>query len=158
LEILKKHPDIYFCAHKSAAYKEPLSEISPSDIKASLLKADSLIFKNPIPTRSVILRNDIKIRFKSKEYAEDYLYWLEYLYTVGDILFLNVDLAFAFKNEYSPNGYSGNLLIHEIRELKTYKYIYDKKYINLNKYFFCMVFSIMKFAKRCLHNFFRRSF
>lgn len=109
-----------------------------------------MLFRNPIPTRSVILRKDLPYRFGEKMHAEDYLLWLHLAYNGKNLWKLPMPLAFAFRPDFSAEGFSGSLLKHELCELRVYKSLYQADLISLRLCLFAGLFSVLKFFRRCL--------
>ncbi len=70
-----------------------------------------LLWRNIFPTRSVMLRRDIALRFlEGKRYSEDFLLWLEIVYENRLRAALSpAPLAFLFKDHFGAGGLSGNV-------------------------------------------------
>lgn len=80
LQIFEKRDNTMLVASKKK-YLNEVSKINKKKIKINLSKLFffKLIFKNYIPTSSVVIRSDLKDRFSNEYYAEDYFLWLSIL-------------------------------------------------------------------------------
>jgi len=106
------------------------------------------LFRNIIPTRSVLLRSNIPLRFLGKDYAEDYLLWLTLLFSGYHCFRMPLILAYSHRQEFSIGGYSGSLWTHEKRELKCYSYLYHNNMIGFFIWSLATFFSFLKYVKR----------
>lgn len=114
----------------------------------------SSLFRNPIPTRSVVLRTNIPFRFP-KGLSEDYALWLQCLDAKLTVVKLQVPLSFHFRPEFSKGGLSGDLLNHELCELRTLSKYLRKNPIQAT---LALTFSILKFCRRVLLRVLRKVF
>ena len=70
----------------------------------------SLIFRNHIATRSVVLKRRISQRFPvGVRHAEDYGLWIRILLQGAPAMRLNLPLAFSYKAQFASEGLSGDL-------------------------------------------------
>lgn len=147
---MSEHPDVAMTGHGSALAMPGVMETTPpADMAASRVRPWQMLISNRFPTRSVMLRRDLPIRFhNSKRYAEDYLLWLEIILGGMEVWRLNVTLAFCFRPEFSAGGYSGNLWIHECRELNTYSVLRRKGLIAVSTQLAVGALSLLKFFRR----------
>lgn len=91
-----------------------------------------MIFSNIIPTRTVMLKSNIDLRFyDGKKYAEDYLLWMLIIHKYSKVYFLNQPLAYSYKNDFDAGGLTSNLWSMHCGLLDTYKVLFNKKYISL---------------------------
>ncbi len=119
-------------------------------IKYITLNPIRLLFKTAGSTSSVMLRRNIKHRFlDGKKYSEDYLLWLEILFTHKGVL-LNKALVASFKELYGEAGLSSNLWKMEKGELETYTILRKKGYINFKLMCMAYTFSLFKYVRRYL--------
>jgi glycosyltransferase involved in cell wall biosynthesis len=110
-----------------------------------------LLFKNVIPTRSVMIKRDIPLRFPPG-LSEDFALWLQALHLGMTAIKIEAPLAFYFRKEFSPGGVSAALVKHELYELKRLvKYIPDYPFFVT----LALSFSILKFFRRSLRRIFR---
>lgn len=79
LTIFEYNKNVKLVASQKKMMNESSINKSKKDKKYSKLYFYFLIFKNTIPTSSVIVKSDIKDRFLNEYYAEDYYLWLSLL-------------------------------------------------------------------------------
>jgi glycosyltransferase involved in cell wall biosynthesis len=107
---------------------------------------NGMLFRNIVPTRSVLMRREITQRFRDG-LSEDYGLWLECLHSGLRFAKIQLPLAFHFRAEFGTGGLSSRLLNHEYYELKNLIRYALKKPIWI---LFALLFSIVKFIKRVL--------
>jgi len=108
-----------------------------------------VLLSNPFPTPSVMLRRDIKCRFKvGKWYAEDYLLWMQILLGGGVCFLFGQPLTRVLKNEYGEAGLSGELWNMEAGELQAYKTLSEEGEISNFIYIGLCIWSVTKFVRR----------
>lgn len=137
-------------------------EISPSQwdmtrlgkstamIEAKEIHFSDMLIANRFFTRTVMMRTDIPYRFQSRQYAEDYLLWLEVVLSGMPAYVLNTLTAVSFRPEFSGGGYSGQLWRHEQRELRTWIFLYQKRKISLLTLLVALPWSYLKYLRRAL--------
>jgi len=153
LDILKKKKTIKLVAAKKKSLNKPLNINMSFGLKLIKLSFVKLLFKNSIATSSVVLRTDVKDRFLSEFYAEDYYLWLSILkkkyecYLIndnlctemitnkkiklsGDILNMHRGVRNVLNKFYNDN-YINNMLINFAKLFNFFKYIIKKVYINI---------------------------
>ena len=114
----------------------------------------TLLFKNYVGTRSVIGRAIFFTSFLDRRYTEDYFMWLHSSYKGAKIALVNNIHCLSGRPEHSSGGYSGQLLRHEIRELRAlflFASIVNIRQVYL--VFFSIPFSILKFVVRFVRRF-----
>jgi glycosyltransferase involved in cell wall biosynthesis len=152
--IFKSESNCHLIAHRQSIlkYKKFFFLYKKKSFKLSYISLFKLIISNIIPTSSVVVRKDCikKIKFKNKTYAEDFLFWLEFIKLGNKVRFINLPLSFSHRPPYQPGGYSGSLRIHESREIKSINF-FCKKY-NINKIIkmVWIIWSILKYYRRKL--------
>jgi teichuronic acid biosynthesis glycosyltransferase TuaG len=153
LKLADKNPDFgIFCHESKFADKSVGRGLSGLRVTQISLSLKSMMFKNSVSTRTVLLRRDLPQRFSSG-LAEDLSLWLACLNDGISILKSNSPHAYIYRPEFSPGGISSNLIKHEFYELKV-----------LGRYFklmplttsLALVFSLGKFFRRCLIRVLRR--
>ena len=148
---LMRNPHVDMCGHNSSVFSgdhTPL--IDTMNIGSYQVSLGTLLIKNVFPTRSVMLRSNLPLRFGVKDVAEDYLLWAEILGSKFVGYKLNCCLAYSLREEFSVGGYSGRLWTHEKRELNSLIILFKKKYISLPFFALAMTWSITKFFRRTL--------
>lgn len=153
---LERQNGAALCAHNSELWQDDFDRSDcASANEAYQLEPNVLLFKNTIPTRSVIMRRDLPFRFGGKDVAEDYLMWLTVAFSGYSCWKMRASLACSFRDEFSPGGYSGALWTHEKRELRCYLKLYRQDLIGLFSLVPASIFSLLKFFRRHLINRFK---
>src|SRR5262245_35043372 len=107
---LKAHPEVVLSGHRSVLVKEASEPFAVEGIaRASRVGLKKMLVSNRFPTRSVIVRRELPLRFQGRGVTEDYLLWLEIVASGAPCYVLDAPLAFSFQPEFSPGGYSGRL-------------------------------------------------
>ena len=110
-----------------------------------------MLLKNSMPTRSVMLKRSINLRFEDGlYYAEDYRLWLDILSEGLNVIHINCILARSFKNDYGDNGLSSNLSNMESGVQSIYLDLYKDGKLSLRHYLIILIYSKFKFLMRVL--------
>lgn len=111
----------------------------------------SMLFRNPLMTRSVMMRRDIPLRFSSgKRYAEDYLLWLQAMASGLQVSVLDAELAYSFKPDYGEGGLAGNLWRMECGEMDNFRRLYRAGKLSGIMYLAVSSFSFLKYFRRII--------
>lgn len=111
----------------------------------------TMLFRNIISTRSVLIKRSVKSRFNSKSwYSEDYWLWLDILYKGGKINKLPIYLSGFFKNAYSKKGLSSHIFSFFVSEFNVIKQQPSKSFKDILIKILALSFCIIKFIKRIL--------
>ena len=149
---VEKNREIDFISHDTGLWESDANLGLDEEGLPIRINSYSNLFRNIIPTRSVLIKSSIPFRFLGKDYAEDYLLWLTLLFNGYSCFRLPLVLAYSHREEYSLGGYSGSLWRHEKRELKCFFYLYQRQIITLMIYVPAVIFSIIKYLKRTIFN------
>jgi glycosyltransferase involved in cell wall biosynthesis len=147
---LMNRDDVDLCAHNTALWSGAGVEPSRGPLCARRLSPSRQLYKNEIPTRSVMLKRALPFRFPARQQSEDYALWLRMAFSGYSCWKLSSSLAYSFRPDFSPGGYSSALWSHEKWELKNYLQLKSDKRIGWFYYFSASVFSLAKFVRRCL--------
>lgn len=113
------------------------------------IEINALLVSNRFPTRSVMLKREIKFRFKfGKRHSEDYLLWLRIMLSGGRAAILSEVLSFSFKLDYGVSGLSAQVWKMQKGELLNYVDLYSEKFIGVAKLIELSTWSCMKFFRR----------
>ncbi len=136
-----QNPEYFFTCHASLFQNK---DVVQKDFE---LTYKSLLFRNRVATRTVMIRSTHDYRFR-QGLSEDYDLWLQILSAGLRGRFLSGPKAFHFKPEFSKDGVSGNLWKHEVFELKTISrtFRYKKEFFLFSSLAFA--FSLIKFVRR----------
>ncbi|WP_052880199.1 glycosyltransferase family 2 protein [Vibrio coralliirubri] len=139
-------PQLYLSFHGSEnlSDKNVLTKFVNLHQNEKPLTKYSLLIKNTIPTRSVMMRNDKCFKFnESMSYSEDYDFWLRVCLSGRKIINMNVVLAYSFEDEHHTGLSSHKVKMHN-GVLETYRNIYKSKLISRRMYFFLTGFQKFK--------------
>lgn len=154
LDIMKKYPEIdCISGNHDKDYQKPifLKKFDDNLYKASI---KSQLFKNYFSPPNVVMRRSIveaNLRFKDKmRYMEDAFFFNEIAYCFNSY-FINRKTAQSIrgKKRYGDSGLSGNLIGMEKGELFNLKYAFSYFKIGIPLFLIAMLFSILKFIRRC---------
>lgn len=110
-----------------------------------------MLISNGLPTRSVMLRKSIPLRFpEENRFSEDYFLWLKIIASGFQARLMKCVLAYTFRPEYSAGGYSGQLWTHEKRELNTLRRLFIEKHIKFQTFVLVCIWSVLKFMLRVI--------
>jgi teichuronic acid biosynthesis glycosyltransferase TuaG len=151
-DFMDANPQFTLTSHLSEISDEKNNDILINQNKllnGKKIKKFELLFNNSISTRTVMVKRDIPLRFSpEKRRSEDYLLWLEIIFSNNHLYRLNEVLASSYKGEFGIGGLTGDLHLMEKAELDTYKKI--KPLIGKYKliYFLFTSYSYLKFIRR----------
>lgn len=155
---MKKYPEVFLTAHDSTQIEHSVSflkiETRIDFLKVNLLK---LLFFNYFPTRSIMLKRDIKYRFlPDKRYAEDYLLWLSIALDGHPVYYLDQQLSYSFKNDFGDSGLTSDLFKTHRGEIDTYRQLLSQHKISTLVFFIAVFFAQIKLLRRYIIVFFRK--
>lgn len=140
------------CSDSSFVTEILNEEKSGKNIGIRQLEYRQTLFKNQIFTRTVVIRRSIEKRFRAG-LSEDFSLWLDCLYSGLKVIYINSNLSFHFRPEFSPGGISSNLWKHELYELKAICEFFKRTPLVVSGALF---FSIVKFFRRIFIRIWRR--
>ena len=112
----------------------------------------SMLFKNAIATRTVMVRSNIEQRFPiNLRYAEDYYLWMSILFFGGLAAKINLPLAYTFKSNYSEYGLSTNLLGMHRGVKFVLRYLNLENKISYPLYFLACSYEMFKYSCRVIN-------
>jgi teichuronic acid biosynthesis glycosyltransferase TuaG len=71
------HPDTVLCGHACAVMSDKFECSAENTAPARRVGGLQMLIANRFPTRSVLLKREIPLRFRRYYFAEDYMLWLE---------------------------------------------------------------------------------
>lgn len=141
-------------AHGSSLKRPGVIESSISELNnASTTRKISLsemLLSNRLPTRSVILRREIPLRFPENTLSEDYSLWLQIISAGYDVRLMDCSLAYTFRPEYHHGGISAQLWLQERGELCAFLNLYQCAKIGFMTFLSVSAWSILKFIRRLI--------
>jgi glycosyltransferase involved in cell wall biosynthesis len=149
---MQLHPNVALCGHISQKLAhESAMPMVPVHFSARRIKNSSLIFTNYFPTRTVMLKRDIPLRFPTeKRYAEDYLLWLSIVYAGYEAWLMNAPWAYSFKEEFGEGGLTANLWKAQQGVLDVYQQLHKKGRISCFLCITASIYSLLKYVRRWL--------
>lgn len=105
-------PTVIAC--KTIYAKDPseldLSEI-PREIPYKILHINDLLLRNQMSTPSVMIKNDVRLRFRAgRRYSEDFELWISLVGLGYTAMVVDLPLAAIFKAPYGDAGLSSHIL------------------------------------------------
>ena len=152
LNYMLEHQDIVLTGHKvkyiNSSYNVDVTPIV-YNYAVKNISPLQLLIRNRFSTPSVILKNEIPFRFEyTKRFSEDYLLWLNIVFSGYKAVILELELAYLFKAPYGEGGLSSNLWKMELGELDTLRRICTLYKLNKAIWYLVASYSFMKFASR----------
>ncbi|MGB2008499.1 MAG: glycosyltransferase family 2 protein [Cycloclasticus pugetii] len=152
---MKRHKEVVLTGHRCCRKTGNVVVDNLSGPKR--VAAVQQLFSNQFPTPSVMLKRDIRDRFRVKKwYAEDYLLWTQIVLNNSPCYLFEQPLVRLFKPEYGSGGLSKSLWEMEKGELHAYKVLFKQGRINKYIYFFVLIWSFSKFIRRLMIVYFRQ--
>jgi hypothetical protein len=155
-EFLRGNSSVDVFAHNCAVvskgkdYFSTSNTASKSEARITKVTMIKMLISNRLPTRSVMLKREIPLRFPENFLSEDYSLWLQIIAAGYDVRIMNLILAFAFRPEYSSGGLSGQLWIQERGELRALSLLYKGGAVSFLTFTIACGWSVIKFIRRIL--------
>jgi glycosyltransferase involved in cell wall biosynthesis len=155
-EFLRENSCVDACAHNYSFvgndndFSSTSNILSKSEARITKVSMGKMLISNRLPTRSVMLKREIPLRFSENSLSEDYSLWLQIIAAGYDVRIMNHMLAFAFKPEYSSGGLSGQLRIQEKGELRALALLYKGGAVNFFTFAIAYGWSVLKFIRRII--------
>jgi glycosyltransferase involved in cell wall biosynthesis len=145
--IMQRDTAITLSAHHRGV-QESLSE-PQSKVPEQPLSFESMLFRNKVPTASVVIRRDLPHRFdENLRYCEDYDLWLRILAEGNTGVFVPLSLATAFKRTFGDSGLSSKLFAMESAQTNVYRNLRLSGSISSSKYAVLIAWSRLRFGRR----------
>lgn len=144
------HPEVTLTGHPCTVLKNGIvnSQLN-SDWNYRTINFYRLLFFNCFPTRSVMLFRNIPYRFDpNKRYSEDYSLWLNIVSEDYNATYLDLHLAYLYKNNFGEGGLSGSMWNMECSELENYVDLWKKERISLLEMCILIAWSFLKYLRR----------
>lgn len=149
---LEADPGIALIAHRMivAARGTPIPEPQGSP-QAQIIGRGRVLFHNPFPTASVVLRRDLPYRFDPQVwYSEDYLLWSQILFSGHRCA--KIDQVLAIWNKRSPgqHGLSDNFAaVHSARRIMRRR-LWREGFISFPEYLFARAVGLVARIRRAM--------
>jgi teichuronic acid biosynthesis glycosyltransferase TuaG len=146
---LSAHPEVVLCGHATWLAADGRIDLPvEAPPLATQLTLARMLVSNRLPTRSVMLRRNLPVRFQGRDVTEDYLLWLQIIASGSQAWRLELPLACSFRPDFSPGGYSGQLWRHEKRELAALRSLRVGGQLPWIAWAVSAAWSIVKFLRR----------
>lgn len=111
MQALRADPSIALLAHRMEVRERGAAlPAASAPLRVSILGRRRLLWNNPFPTASVVLRRDLPFRFNENfRRVEDFLLWSQIAFSGYRCAKINRTLAFWHKATYGAGGLSGDL-------------------------------------------------
>ncbi|HTT40762.1 MAG TPA: glycosyltransferase family A protein [Burkholderiales bacterium] len=124
----------------------------PEHWTVTLVRPARLLVRNLLPTRTVMLRRDVMLRFEeAKRYCEDYHLWLRLVLGGKAARRIELPLACSFKPDFGAAGLSGRLWEMEKGELDAYARLRREGLLSPWTYPGVAALSLLKYSIRSAH-------
>jgi len=122
-QFMQQQPDAALSGHKTFIARDAASfTVLQETWRNGRVDGTAMLIRNRLPTRSVMLRSAVPLRFaEGKRASEDYLLWLRLVLTGRQAWFLDLPLACSFKEHFGAAGLTRSLWRMELGELDTYR-------------------------------------
>lgn len=151
-----EHPDVALTGHSSRQLHNSESPLDagryePADLKSDFVTMNRLLWGNCFPTRSVMLRSALPMRFASGKYhSEDYHLWLTIGCSGERMARSSLPLAFMHKAAYGEGGLSGQLWKMQKGQLDSYRRVRSQHCVGRVGYLCLVLWSGVRFIRRLL--------
>ncbi len=126
-------------------------DILPLNFNSISIGKFKMLFFTPFAVPTVMIKKNISYRFNAKmRYAEDYLLWLQIVFSGKDASKILLPLAATFKSNFGESGLSANMFEMEKGVHQAYKNLYQEHLISKITLIFFIIFSSFKFLRRFL--------
>ena len=150
---MASHHEVILTGHGFTSCRDGKQQVLSANMNSSLSARNisrlELLLSNRFCTPTVMLKADCGFRFdEDKRYAEDYLLWLKIRLSGGNMVLLQVDLAYLHKAPYGAGGLSAALWAMEKGELAVYQRLYLARMISCLELTGLVLLSFVKYVRR----------
>lgn len=149
---MSARPDVAMSGHRTAqlAGNMPSATDLPEPAAWRVTRR-RLLMQNVFPTRTVMLRRELPMRFNpGLRRSDDYLLWLEIVASGRRAWLLEAVLAYSFKADYGDRGLSADLWAMERSELTAFKELAARGLLSPPLLACASAFSLLKYCRRLL--------
>lgn len=145
------HPEAALTGHRSIRVRPDYKPefVTSVSCEARRVSTRRLLLHNDFPTRSVMVRREVKHRFKAaRRYSEDYELWLRLALDGYQLWTLRGPLAFSFKPDFGGAGLTGDLWRMQKGELQAYRGLRQEGLLSVPWWTLAASWSLARFARR----------
>jgi glycosyltransferase involved in cell wall biosynthesis len=151
MEWMTTHPEAVLTGHLTLCLRDDASaKAIPARFTARRVSLSRMLWSNPFPTRSVMLRRDVPFRFGDRSVSEDYLMWLELVGSGAPCYRLEAVMGASFRPDFDPGGWSGHLWRQERSELRALSALRSRGGLSALSWAAASAWSLFKFMRRAL--------
>jgi len=152
-----ENPDVILSGHESKIINgETKFDWSLGKDTYSFISKLNILIKNPFSTPSAMFRRALPLRFnETKRYVDDHLLWMELSLSNYKVAKLDQPLVAIFKPMFGASGLSSHMWRMERSELDNYWQLNKNGYIGIVATLLLCSFSLIKFIRRLVINYFR---
>jgi glycosyltransferase involved in cell wall biosynthesis len=147
---LEADPSIALIAHRMVVMPRhsPIPAVR-EPIRTTVIKRLQLLFHNPLPTASVMVRRDLPFRFDEDVwYSEDYFLWSQIMFSGHRCAKINQILAIWNQRAPGEHGLSDNITaIHDARRIMRRRLLREG-FINPAEYLFTLGVGVVSRMRR----------
>jgi glycosyltransferase involved in cell wall biosynthesis len=159
-EWMRDHPNVVICGHRCEVVSEnaqPTLNRLNIDRSVKMLGMSDFLLSNRFSTPTVMVLRDLPYRFSQEmRYCEDYHLWLQVVAEYRQVAWIDISMAYLYKEKYGASGLSGDLLKMEKGELLAISKLYAGKRIGFFVWSISSIWSIVKFLYRVIRTKFWR--
>ncbi len=151
LNWMLNNKNVVLSAHNTIELQSESQQLEINNhFDVEMVSLNAMLISNRFPTRSVMLQREVTVRFAGRDVTEDYLLWLQIVASGQQSVLIRLPLAFSFRAEFSPGGYSGQLWAHEKRELRCLWWLVKNRVIDYPIGILALSWSLIKYVRRVL--------
>lgn len=139
--------------HQSGINYDIRAPLDPAVVQQRITTFRQMLFRNRVPTRSVMVRRDVAQRFDpSLRHSEDYDLWLRIMAAHGPLTVLPYTLAATYKRPFDASGLSGQLFAMEKAQNKIYRTLRREGLTSPALHAVLLGWGFIRFARRLIAN------
>lgn len=149
---LEEDPGIALIAHPMPIIERGAPHPpAPRSARTRIIGRRRMLFNNPFPTPSVVLRRDLPFRFDEKfRRVEDFLLWGQIAFSGYRCAKLDADLGYVHKASFGAGGLSGDLKAMHVAGREVRREFLRQGLVSLPEHCFARTMGIMRKCRQRL--------
>ncbi len=152
--LMMSNPEMTITGHRCEVMSVGgVMSINQTDLESKVFQFSltDFLLGNRYSTPTVMLRRSLPNRFaKGMRYCEDYQLWLQIVVKHAPVCWIDLPLAYLFKEKYGEGGLSGHLWRMEKGELSALTSMVETRQISKLTWLMVSFWSLAKFMRRVL--------
>lgn len=146
MRALRADPGIALIAHPMPILKRDAPRPpAPRSARTRIIGRRRMLFNNPFPTPSVVLRRDLPFRFDEKfRRVEDFLLWGQIAFSGYRCAKLDADLGYVHKPSFGAGGLSGDLKAMHLAGREVRRELFRQGLVSLPEHCFARTIGSMR--------------